>query len=344
MRASRFVLAVISLLIVVARASIALAQVEPWLALQSTCSAQGAEERLVARLSAEMVGPRAADLQARVAIEHGDGRYHVTVRVGRGASTVGVKQLVAFSCREAEDAALAVLALALSDPSADERAPTQEKVVTETVAKEVRVPEPAVSVPPASLTSAPATPPVMRASLAGEQRRDGLTNQRSAADWSVSLRAGVDAGTLPVMTAYLGAGVSRFFGPFAIRALLGVGLPYREVQQNEAGSSEQLQGDFAMFDLGLCYGFGARLRFATCAASDVSVIRSERTLRAPSEPDRVASRIEPLLSGVLTAMLGYQLGAFTPELELSAVAVAFGELQGASRLALRGGASVGMQF
>jgi hypothetical protein len=345
-------LALISSLIVLALGSTGQAQAEAWLAVRNACSSQGVADRLMARLNEAMVAGRARDLQASVAIARDGGSYHVVVRVRRGASLVGVKRLVAGSCEDAEDAALAVLALALSDPSAGEGAVVSEPVVAEPVVAEHVVAEPVVAgqvaaemkLSPASEAAAAQHSARERTTGASEQRRAGVTGARPDGTLGMSLRAGVDAGTLPVRTAYLGAGVSRFVGPLALRGLLGVGLPYIELQQSDPGSSERLRGDFAMLDLGLCYVLGTRFSFAACTAGDLSVVRSQRLLRVENEPDRTATRTEPRLSGVLTAIVGYPMGAIQPELELSAIAVAFGELQGASRLAFRAGAGVGMHF
>ncbi len=153
-----------------------------------------------------------------------------------------------------------------------------------------------------------------------------------------ALRGGVDAGTLVSATAYLSATASYLVGALEWRALVGFGLPTTE-EHVDLGVREWQREHFLLLDLGACYGGGARWRIAACAAGEFVFIDSVQG-GGDVQIEGGAGR----LGGVLAAELTYRGSVVQPELELAAVALAFGQRQGASTFAFRASLGLGMQF
>jgi hypothetical protein len=160
----------------------------------------------------------------------------------------------------------------------------------------------------------------------------------------LSLRAGLDSGTLPVSTAIVGLGLGRAIGPVELVAALSVGLPYVEESVTDQVVLDRQRGDFGVLDLGACYGLGARWRLAACAAGEVGFVRTARLLRIGASSAMRTERLAARLGGVLTARLGYRAGRLQPELEVAGVGLAFGGGPQAARVGLRLGAGLGIQF
>jgi hypothetical protein len=328
-----------ALILVFWGAVVARAQPEAWIEIEAPRSCERAAAGLRERAREALLGQPIAELRARVRIGREDGAYRATVETLSGATLRGSKQISAPTCAEVVEAVVVVLALALSEqqwPADDARhepseaGPAAHSEVATAQADSVD----------ARLEHSAAARPDDQEELdeprdAGEPRGERLR---------ISLRAGVDSGTLPVRTALVGMGLGYALGPLELQALLGFGLPYVEETVTDEGASERLRGDFGVLDLGACYGLGARWRLSACAAGELGVVRSARVLRADAAPDVLTRRVAARLAGVLTARLAYRAHRVQPELEVSGVGVALSGPDGAAPLAMRVGVGLGLQF
>lgn len=298
----------------------ALAESLDWLVFEGACPVNA--DDLARRVDRELIGSRSVDARARIHIEAISTGYRVTLQAARAGRKLGGKQLVAPTCGEAVDAAVLVLAIALTEPEPD--APPE--AVRET-------PTPAVS-PSSIALVAPSSPPRDATLPAAEE--NGSSDDRRA-----DVLFGVETGIAPEPAPYLGAGFALPLDVWELWGGLRYGLPAEE-ESVETTRSERLRRDFGAIGLSMCRGAGAQWRLSLCAGGEFGVARVDRArrdgdLELETDDDRV------WLAGVGTFRLAGRVGRVRPQLEFSAAAASWGP-GAALHPRLRLGAGIGVQF
>lgn len=294
------------------------AQTESWLTIEGVCPASAAE--VARRVDAELIGSRPAGAGARIGIDSAEAGYQVTLRAARAGKALGVKHLVAPSCDEAVDAAVLVLAIALTEPEL-----------------EIGYAD----------SSAQALPEFVRAAPPALPERDEPARAAAAADNAASdirrvgMLFGIETGIASQPTPYLGASFAVPVHSWELWSGLRYGLPAEE-ESVDASSSEQSRRDFGAVGLSLCRGVGAEWRLSACAGGEFGVVRTER-VRRDGDVEVDTDEARPRLAGVGTARLAGRVGRVRPELEFSAAAASWGP-DTAPHLSLRLGAGVAVQF
>lgn len=293
-----------------------------WLMIEGACSVGAGE--VARRVDAELIGSRPADARAHLSIEAVAAGYQVTLSAARFGTDLGDKHLVAPSCDEAVDAAVLVLAIALTEPELEPPAEAEEV-------------HPAASeaAPPELAFAAPSRTPQRDAPLAtqdesapGHARRAGLL-------------FGVETGIAPQPTAYLGASFALPIDTWELWSGVRYGLPTEE-ESVETDSSEQVRRDSGAIGLSLCRGVGAAWRFSLCAGGEFGVIRVDRARReGGAEVDTDEDRVR--VAGVGTARLSGHVAGVRPELDFSASVAPWGA-ETTPDLGFRLGAGVAVQF
>lgn len=305
-----------------------------WLVIEGPCPASAAE--VARRVDAELIGSRPTGARARVSIDAVTAGYGVTLQAARAGKDLGGKHLVAPSCDEAVDAAVLVLAIALTEP---------EPEVSE-VLEVLEVPE--VPVEEGRTASSEARSPSSELAFvvpSGTPQHDEPVSTEDESAASHGPRAGVlfgiETGIAPQPTPYLGASFALPFDSWELWSAVRYGLPTEEASV-EASTSEELRRDFGAIGLSLCRGVGAAWRFSLCAGGEFGVRRVDHTRRDDSvEVDSHEDRAR--LAAVGAARFSGRVGSVRPELDFSAAAASWGP--GAPpELSLRLGAGVAVQF
>ncbi|HEY6727156.1 MAG TPA: hypothetical protein VI197_24145 [Polyangiaceae bacterium] len=294
-----------------------------WLVVDGACAVSADE--VARRVDTELIGSRPAGLRAQVNIEAADAGYRVRLSAARASRKLGDKQLVAPSCDEAVDAAVLVLAIALTEPEPE---------------------APAVELRPAASEPPPSPPPDLV--FVAPQRtvpRDAPELAQDESAPSHGRRAGVlfgvETGIAPRPTPYVGASFALPIEAWELWSALRYGLPSEEASV-DADSSEEVRREFGAIGLSLCRGLGAAWRFSLCAGGEFGVTRVHRTFReGGAEIDTDEGRVR--LAGVGTARFTRQVGGFRPELDFSA-AVAPWTTGAAPNAGFRLGAGLALQF
>ena len=313
--------------------SFASAPLGVWVTLTAPAHCEGAADDFEGRVRASVIGAPAGSRQAHVEIVQRGSRYRVAVRTD-GEAASGTKRLTTRSCDEAVAVAVAVLALALSEPAADSGEASADGSELAAASREPA----AERSEPVSASDPPARPIV-------ETPPSSSSAELSAADEPlaasvpvrVAVHAGMDAGTLASPTCYLGALAVMPAGPIEWRALVAYGVPSIE-ERIDPGVAELRREQFLLLDLGACYGRGDRVWLAGCAAGELSVLQ-----RAHVHNEVASNRTGVRISGVLAAHVAYRGALLQPELELAAVAAAYGA-PAARPLAFRASVGVGLSF
>jgi hypothetical protein len=312
-----------------------------WITVRAPSRCDAAAAELAERVNRALVARPAPELRASVVIEAMDSGYEVTLRTARGSQSLGTKVLSVPTCDEAVDAAVVVLALALSEEaSAERRAPDDDGASSESVADDSSLVAPAVSAPPAGTTHFEPNRSAARRSDRPSHRASRADEARNAS--RISLLTGVDAGTLPVPTAQIGLGVARTFERVEVRGTARYGLPYEE-EELDGGRTERQRHEFGAAGLDACYRLGTGWTLAGCAGGEVGVVLSEHRLDTEAGL-AVESTRAPRLSGVTTLLVAHRRGIVQPELELSSAVVVAGRAPDAALLTLRAAVGVAMQF
>lgn len=289
-----------------------------WLVLEGACPVTAAE--LSRRVEGELIGSRPVGARARVSIEPVAAGYSVTLRATRAGRDLGAKQLVLPSCDEAVDAAALVLAIALAEPTSEPAPAT-----------------PPAEPPPDFSLLAPASAPERDAPPAVSAADERAPRERSR----LGMLFGVETGTFPHPTPYLGASFALPLGAWEAWTGLRYGLPVEE-EFVDTTTSERVRQDFGAFGLALCRGVGVAWRFSACAGGEFGVVRVDHSRREGDiEVDTDDQRAR--VAAVGTARISGLAGRVRPELEFSAAAASIGP-GAAPTLSLRLGAGVGVQF
>jgi hypothetical protein len=287
------------------------------------------------RVERALEGARRATLEAAVAIDASSTGYRVTIVTRDASSDLGTTEIAAPTCDEAVDAAVVVLALALTERDAPAPAASPDSE-SHGVA-----PEPPVSpndpAAPLLVAAAPARARVDHGVRAPEAR-PGTSNETR-----VALATGVDAGTLPHPTLTLSGGIGASLSTLELRALARYGLPATD-ETVETGLVESTRHDFATVELRACAGSGQAFRLSACAGAEAGAVRIERHRSAENAAPRDERSLAPRLSGTLAALLAHRGGLVEPEIELAGVAVALGRSDGAPPVALRVSAGAAVAF
>lgn len=298
-----------------------------WLVIEGACSATPSE--LARQVDQQLIGARPAAVSARVTIATSSAGYRVTLHATRARRSLGVKQLVAPSCGEALDAAVLVLAIALTEPEPVRSAPQEE--IGHAPARAMTSNE-----SPLPFTfAAPRTTPERDVPARAEDEDATGPGRR------LGMLFGIETGTLPRPTAYVGASFALPVGAWEMRSGLRYGLPTEE-ESVETSSSERERRDFAALGLSLCRGVGVAWRLSLCGGGEFGVVRVDRTRRDGGvEFDSNEDQVR--VAGVATTRLTGRTGPIRPELEFSAAAASLGPGAPAT-LSLRLAAGVAMQF
>lgn len=289
------------------------------------CSATPAA--LAARISGAVAGARDPGLSVRIEIEDRPHATAASVRLARGMDELGTKRILATSCDEALDAALAVAALALGAPPA-----TLPAVGSEPVG--------AASSPngaPRPSTSA-SFEPVPDEALAPEREGDASEprdrepgsapkgESPSAASpalqglWS----AGIDRGALATLTPVLGLGVGASLGRDELRVRLAYGLPLT-TERDEAGVGlERERTDFAALSVEGCRALGGARWLAFCAGLEGRTTRSSQLVALAEQPASSRRRFASGAWAQLGTAFVYRELTWQPRLDVSAQLPLFG--------------------
>jgi len=310
-----------------------------WIAVEGTCRASAAEleRRVDAGIGATRADRVRGDgLRARVRVEEREIGVHLTVDVERDGRPLGTKILTAPQCDEAVDAAVVVLTLALTAPAPAATTPSAPAAPSGPAAASLR-PKPAAE-------AATSEPPHTEASPPPDVSRDpGARDTRTSAQPStrVALLGGIDAGTLPGVTPYVGAAVTVPISVVELRAAVRYGLR-REDESVDGAISDRTRRDFGAVELGLCRGTGSALRFSLCAGGEVDAVRVERE-RTEGDLTVDTDTVAPRVAGVLGGWIAHAVGPIQPELEIAGSAVALGP-RGAPRTGFRVGGGLAARF
>jgi len=290
-----------------------------WLVLEGVCPVHAAD--VASRVDRQLIGARPANTRARVGIEATDAGYRVSVRAERAGKELGLKHLVAATCDEGVEAAVLVLAIALTEP---ERG--LEPALT------------APSEPPRELVFVePAPPP----SLEHDRAAAAADETAAARGRRLGMLVGVETGTVPGAAPYLGVSFALPVEAWELWSALRYGLPTEEAAV-ETASSEQTQRDFGALELSVCRGIGVAWRLSLCAGGEFGVVRMKHTRRdAEVETDTNEDRAR--VAAVGTTRLAGRAGMLRPELQFSAAAASLGP-GAAPSLSLRLGAGVAVHF
>lgn len=313
------VLATLLALALTAFAKPLVAEPASWLVLEGVCPARASD--VASRVEGELIGSRPASARARVGIEATDAGYRVSVRAERAGKALGLKHVVATTCDEAVEAAVLVLAIALTQPE-----------------RELGPVAPAPSEPTPELVFVEhALPPSLEHDRAAEADNASAPTRGRR----LGMLVGVETGTVPGAAPYLGVSFALPVEAWELWSALRYGLP-REEAAVETASSEQTRRDFGALELSLCRGIGVAWRLSLCAGGEFGVVRIEHTRRdAEVEIDTNEERAR--LAAVGTTRLTGRAGMLRPELQFSAAAASEGP-GAAPRLSLRLGAGVAVQF
>lgn len=295
-----------------------------WLAIEGACPVSA--EEVARRVDAELIGSRPAGARARLSIEAVAPGYQVTLSAVRSGRELGGKHLVAPTCDEAVDAAVLVLAIALTE--------AESEVVVEEVSPVASEPTPPSRSPELALVVPPRAP--QRDEPAPAEDESASSHVRRA-----GMLFGVETGIAPRPTAYLGASFALPLGAWELWSALRYGLPTEEASV-ETGSSEQIRRDYGAVGLSLCRGVGAAWRFSVCAGGEFGVIRVNHARQedgAEIDTDEDRARV----AGVGTARFTGRVGRVRPELDFSAAVAPWGPAA-APIVGLRLGAGLAVQF
>jgi hypothetical protein len=304
--------------------------------IQAAPACAGRVGELQARLEPLFTRDAARALRASVAIAASGGGYRVTLRTLGADAALAEKVVTLPTCDEAIDAAVVILALAV-------RAETQREPALPTPSVAAALPKPAPPVRTRAVkVQTPA--PLPESQPADERSTPRLAGTAAATDASrFSLASGADAGTLPLPTLYVAAGLARSFSALELRGLLRYGLPIVEEDQ-DGEVSESYRSDFGALELGACYGTSSKLRVQACGGAELGAVRSSRQIGRPGGYESYESALSPRISGVLAAVVAHRGGRIQPALEFSGSAVALGRDEGASFLVLRVAAGAAVEF
>jgi hypothetical protein len=242
------------------------------------------------------------ELTAAVTIEQSPAGYRVELALRDRLRARGGKAITVPTCSEAADAAVVVLALALSgrEVSAAEREPRGEPTG------------------PARLDVAREQERVARA--APEREKGSSPKVRTT---RLGLMTGIDAGTLPHATVTVAGTAVRSLPELDLRAVLRYGLPTAD-ETIESDFARAHRSDFGALELLACRGTQHVLHVSACAGAEIGVVRASHTERTEPSSDVDEQRVTPRLSGTLAARFAYLGGLVEPELELAGAAVALG--------------------
>lgn len=294
-----------------------------WLSVEGACSVSARE--VSRRVDTELIGVRRAGVRAHLQIEAVAPGYRVELRAARSGEELGDKQLVVPNCDEALDAAVLVLAIALTEPAAgppgsDPVEPSGSSSASSSSSLEFLA-------PPSAL---PRDEPV----LTQNDRAIGPTRR-------VGALVGIETGIAPLPAAYLGASFASAFDAWELWSALRYGLPTEE-ESVETGNSERIRRDFGALGLSLCRGAGAAWRLSLCAGGELGWIRVDRAQREGGDQvETDENRVR--LAGVGTARLTGLVAGVRPELDISAAMEPWGP-DGAVNLGFRLGGGVALQF
>jgi hypothetical protein len=332
-------------LILLTMGSAARAQQAAWIAIRTAPVCQAAAANLERRVADTFIGRRAVGLRATVDIGERGAGYALTVEVRRGPLLVGHSSLVTPSCDEAVDAAVLVLALALGE-STGARGESPSDTATRATSAPPAVERRALTTPIAPHLPRAGARRALFPNASAERGADGLGRgtARRPEDGAMrlSFMTGVDAGTLPATTAYVGLGMAWMSAALELRGAARYGLP--KVEETADGARiERARHEFGAVDARGCYGVGTSWRLSSCVGSELGFVRREHR-RAQRGVDSDTDAVAPRLSGVAAVSVAHTNGLIQPELELSTLAVALGRQEHAPWLAMRVGAGLAVQF
>lgn len=278
---------------------------EPRIELAGSPACAADPALLERRISGALIGTPDPDLHIELGIT-GASRLTVRITLLRGERALGSKEIVAASCDEALDAAIAVAALALSAP--------QPPVKAE------RSPPPSDAVD-SDRESAHA------------ELVDAMASHPDAARWRWLAGVGADHGSLPEPTLVLRVGTSRALGPGELRAFVWYGVP--SIREEVGGALERTRSDFGSMALDYCLHLTGSRWLAACGGIEAGA-RRFATLESGANRERSeAKRIDATLVAAAGLALSYRSAFVQPALDISAQLPVAGSVPGNGPFGLR---------
>jgi hypothetical protein len=233
----------------------------------------------------------------------------VEVSVGSNAAKPSRAQVLAPTCDEALEAAVAIAALALSSESPAQQRSAQQRNAREGNAQQ----RPAASEPGARAsesTGGNSVSPIADVHLQTQQA------SASPETWAAHWAAGANVGSLPTVTAVLTAGLSAELAGGALRTLITYGVP--TTQEEVTQGLERTRWDFAAFGAAYCRRLNGLQWLSTCAGMNASLARARRTSVPVNEARTEQRHLHPTLSAEVQVIFATQRDGWHPELELTA--------------------------
>ena len=297
---------------------------EGWLTFTGSASCSASPEELASRILELAIGSHDPKLRVEIDMLDGTEDTAAMIRLTLGSRRIGSKKLVAATCEEALDAALAVVALALSS----------EPRATGTAEAAAPVTAPASGA--ADTTSPAAGLPEGDRSVEPGEPRPGTDT------WRLLFAGGVEHGTLAEPTVVVGAGAAASIGRGELRAIGWYGLP--SSREEVSAVFESTRSDFAAAALDYCGGIDRERWLGLCGGLEAGLTRLSRVRQAPNQPRTEQEDIGPSLGVVMGLSLAYRDSPLMPRLDLSARLPLVGRLAEAPAVGFRAALGAGMPF
>jgi hypothetical protein len=332
----------------IAGAQPAAAEPPHWLELHVPASCAIDRSDLAIDVERALVGPRARwPTRARVSIWSARDGFYVAIELWQGEVPAGFKRLIAPTCDEARRATVIVLAQALAVTDHDAEPDSTGPRSVESSAAEPRHASPGLE-EPAVARDHNAARSVMTAPHATDPIADTprpcapLRSRFAGSKYHVSLLGGLEAGSVPNTVPYVEGRVGWDHERFSLRSAVRFGAPQEvtEVDSEADPQRETRRTTFATFDLSACFGSKSAWRLLGCLGGEAGVAR---TIGEQEQGGVITSieRTEPLLAGLLVAVLTYREAVVQPLFEVGGTAVALGpEDQGSFGFRIAGGAAI----